>query len=212
MSFLLGIFLKIPAVLLAFTVQGYAKSKVAYKLGDKAQRLQGRMNLNPINHIDPIGMLMIILIGFGWTKPLEINANSFKRYYKDDLKVRLSAPIANFITAMIFAILYGIYIKTMVGVLPETFFYVIETMLYIIISVNVSLGIFILLPLPGLEGFYIFRDLSPKKFFSIADSLIQYQLPILIGVVFLGQYVLQYPVSIIMKLMMNISLFIMGLF
>ncbi|MGL4774149.1 MAG: site-2 protease family protein [Clostridium sp.] len=212
MSFLLGIFLKIPAILLAFTVQGFAKSKVAYKLGDKAQRLQGRMNMNPMNHIEPLGMLMILICGFGWTKPLEINQGAFKKHYKDDLKVRLAAPLSNFILAMIFAAVQGVFEKTMGGVIPTTFFVVINTMLILIVNINVSLGVFSLLPLPGLEGFYIFRDLSPKNFYKFAPKIIQYQLPILLAVILLGRYVLIYPVNLIMIVMQFISSFFFGIF
>lgn len=209
---ILNILLSIPAMLIAFTVQGYAKSKMAYILGDKAQKLQGRMTLNPLNHIDPIGMVMILLFRFGWTKPLEINQSSFKNYYKDDLKVRLAAPIANFIAAFIFSIIYGVVVATLVNIVPDAYYIVIVKMVENIIWINVSLGIFILLPLPGLEGFYIFRDISPKNFYKVADTLYQYQMIILLVIVFFGASFLSVPVEFIVSQLLKISSFVFGLF
>ena len=80
---LLVIILKIPAILIAFTAQGYAKALVADKLGDKTPRFQGRLTLNPSAHIDLIGFLMILIAGFGWTKPLNTNPSAYKRGYKE---------------------------------------------------------------------------------------------------------------------------------
>ena len=81
---LLGVILKIPAILIAFTAQGYAKALVADKLGDKTPRFQGRLTLNPAAHIDLIGFIMILIAGFGWTKPLNTNPSAYKRGYKDN--------------------------------------------------------------------------------------------------------------------------------
>lgn len=209
---ILNILLTIPAMLIAFTVQGYAKAKMAYKLGDKAQKLQGRMTLNPINHIDPVGMIMILLFRFGWTKPVEINQSSFKNYYKDDLKVRLAAPIANFIVALVFAVFYGVFMATIARSIPESYYIVLVKMILNIISINVSLGIFILLPLPGLEGFYIFRDLSPKNFYKVADSLYRYQMVILLVIIVFGGSLLMGPVSFIVDQLLKISAFVFGIF
>lgn len=209
---ILSILLTIPAMLIAFTVQGYAKSKMAYKLGDKAQRLQGRMTLNPINHIEPIGMIMILIFGFGWTKHLEINQSSFKNYYKDDLKVRLAAPISNFIISAIFAVVYGVFVALFHKTMPESYYMVIEMMLYNIIAVNVSLGVFILLPLPGLEGFYIFRDISPKNFFKVADTLYRYQMVILLGIIIFGGSILKVPITFLTNQMLNISQIVFSIF
>mgnify|MGYP000180570928 CR=1 FL=1 len=87
---LLYIILKIPAILIAFTVQGYAKALVADKLGDKTPRFQGRLTLNPAAHIDLIGFIMILLAGFGWTKPLNTNPSAYKRRYKDAISFNCS--------------------------------------------------------------------------------------------------------------------------
>ena len=79
--------LMIPAILLAFTFHEYAHAITADRLGDKTPRFQGRLTLNPIVHIDPMGFLLILLVGFGWAKPVQTNPSAYKNYYKDDLKV-----------------------------------------------------------------------------------------------------------------------------
>ena len=97
--------LMIPAILLAFTFHEYAHAITADRLGDKTPRFQGRLTLNPIAHIDPIGFLLILLVGFGWAKPVQTNPSAYKNYYKDDLKVSIAGPIANLILGFLFAIL-----------------------------------------------------------------------------------------------------------
>ena len=103
---LLNIILTIPAILIAFTAQGYAKALVADRLGDKTPRFQGRLTLNPAAHIDFIGLLMILIAGFGWTKPLNTNPSAYKRGYKDAIKVSIAAPLANLIVGFLGVILY----------------------------------------------------------------------------------------------------------
>ena len=105
------IILTIPAILIGFTFHEYAHAKMADKLGDKTPRFQGKLTLNPFVHIDPLGFLFILIAGIGWAKPVETNPSAFKRYYKDDLKVSLAGPIANFIVAVVAAVLYGIYLR-----------------------------------------------------------------------------------------------------
>ena len=108
---ILGKILMIPAILLAFTFHEYAHAITADRLGDKTPRFQGRLTLNPIAHIDPIGFILILIAGFGWAKPVETNPSAYKNYYKDDLKVSIAGPIANLILGIIFAILTVMFAK-----------------------------------------------------------------------------------------------------
>ena len=172
---LLGYILKIPAILIAFTAQGYAKALVADKLGDKTPRFQGRLTLNPAEHVDLIGFLMILIAGFGWTKPLNTNPSAYKRGYKDAIKVSIAAPIANLLVGFIAMILYVFCYKFLLNILPDTAFYILSRMIGYTASINISLFVFTLLPLPGLAGFDIFRDLWPKTFYKVSDKIYQYQ-------------------------------------
>lgn len=205
---LLSIILSIPAVMIAFTAQGYGKAFVADRLGDKTPRFEGRLTFNPMAHLDPVGFLMILLFRFGWTKPVETNPRAFKRGYKDSIKVSIAPPLANLLVGFLATIVYVLFGKLLRGVLPENIYVVIGGMLFSIISINIGLAIFTLLPLPGLAGFDIFRDLSPKNFYKVADKIYQYQLIILMGVIFIGSRILSVISSYILVLFLRIVTFI----
>ena len=155
---LLYIILKIPAILIAFTAQGYAKALVADKLGDKTPRFQGRLTLNPAAHVDLIGFLMILIAGFGWTKPLNTNPSAYKRGYKDAIKVSIAAPLANLLVGFLGVILYVFTYRFLSNILDDTIYFILSNMLNLIAVINISLFIFNLLPIPGLAGFEVFRD------------------------------------------------------
>ena len=210
---LLEIILKIPAILIAFTVQGYAKALVADKLGDKTPRFQGRLTLNPSAHVDLIGFIMILIAGFGWTKPLNTNPSAYKRGYKDAIKVSVAAPLANLLVGFVGTILYVAIYKFLPNILSDdTIFFILINMVRYIAVINVSLFVFNLLPLPGLAGFDIFRDLWPKKFYKVSDKIYQYQFLILIGIIVIGGTILSIPVSLILNGFMVFARLIFGIF
>lgn len=209
---LLNIIFTIPAILIAFTVQGYAKAKMADKLGDKTPRFQGRLSLNPIDHIDPIGFIMIIICGFGWTKPLDTNPNAYKRGYKDAIKVTLAGPLANLLVGFIGAFIFIFFINILGNIMTESMYMVASNMLNYIVQINISLFIFNLLPLPGLAGFEIVKNLWPKTFYKMADTIYQYQFFILIGVLLIGGKILGIPVAIIYNLFITIAKVVLGIF
>ena len=208
---LLVIILKIPAILIAFTAQGYAKALVADKLGDKTPRFQGRLTLNPSAHIDLIGFLMILIAGFGWTKPLNTNPSAYKRGYKDAIKVSVAAPLANLLVGFLGTILYVFTYKFLSNILPDTIYFILINMIWLIATVNVSLFVFNLLPIPGLAGFEIFRDLWPKTFYKVSDKIYQYQFLILIAIIIIGGTILSIPVNFILNGFMAFARLIFGI-
>ena len=208
---LLVIILKIPAILIAFTAQGYAKALVADKLGDKTPRFQGRLTLNPSAHIDLIGFLMILIAGFGWTKPLNTNPSAYKRGYKDAIKVSVAAPLANLLVGLLGSILYVGTYRFLSNILPDTIYFILINMIWLIATVNVSLFVFNLLPIPGLAGFEIFRDLWPKTFYKVSDKIYQYQFLILIAIIIIGGTILSIPVNFILNGFMAFARLIFGI-
>ncbi|MBU3107619.1 site-2 protease family protein [Clostridium gasigenes] len=209
---LLDIIFTIPAILIAFTVQGYAKAKMADKLGDKTPRFQGRLSLNPIDHIDPMGFLMIIICGFGWTKPLDTNPNAYKRGQKDAIKVTVAGPLANLLVGFVGSFIFIFFIYILGNMMPESMYMVASNMLRSIVLINISLFVFNLLPLPGLAGFEIMKNLWPKTYYKVADTIYQYQMFILIGVLLIGGKILGIPVGIIYKLFITIAKLVVGIF
>ncbi|GAA0764083.1 site-2 protease family protein [Clostridium sartagoforme] len=210
-DYLLNKILAVPAILIAFVAQGYAKAKVADKLGDKTPRFQGRLTLNPAAHIDLMGFIMILLVGFGWTKPLDTNPRAYRRGQKDAIKVTMAAPLANLLVGFIAMFIYGLWAITAYKIVPSSSYNIVGMALQYISIININLFVFNLIPLPGLAGFELFKELSPKNFYKVADILYQYQMFILIGVVLLGRYILAIPSGLIIELFSKIAFGILGL-
>ena len=152
---ILSLLLTLPAVLIAITFHEFAHGIVAYKLGDDTPRIQGRLNLNPLSHLDPIGTIMLVFAGFGWGKPVEINSNNFNRNIKMPVAeaiVAAAGPIMNFILAIVFAIIYAILWKFADSFLATQAGNIILLLIRACIIINLGLGIFNLIPLPPLDG------------------------------------------------------------
>lgn len=201
--------LMIPAILIAFTFHEYAHAIIADRLGDKTPRFQGRLTLNPIAHIDPMGFILILVVGFGWAKPVQTNPSAYKNYYKDDLKVSAAGPIANLIIGFVFAIFLVLFAKfsPITGELGK----IIYAILQITGSLNCVLFFLNLVPVPGFDGFHIVRDLFPKFFYNLSDSITRYQflifmlllLPI-VGGQSVFYYIVQVPGSLLFYFFTNI--------
>ncbi|MBU3110917.1 site-2 protease family protein [Clostridium lacusfryxellense] len=201
----------IPGILLAFTFHEYAHAITADRLGDKTPRFQGRLTLNPIAHIDPIGFILILVMGFGWAKPVQTNPSAYKNYYKDDLKVSVAGPIANLILGFVFSILTVLFFKY--SPTQGSIYSIVVSILQIAGSINCLLFFLNLVPVPGFDGFHIVRDLFPKFFYGLSDTINRYQfiifmvliLPILPGGQSVFYYLVQVPSQGLFSLFMSIA-------
>ncbi len=163
-SDLLGILLTLPGVIIAITFHEFAHAFVAYKLGDDTPKMQGRLNLNPLSHIDPIGIILLIFAHIGWGKPVQINTRNFDRKYSQsggEALVSLAGPMMNFILAIVFTIIYYVILKFGNGLFSVQVSLVILALIQYTIIVNIGLGVFNLIPLPPLDGSKIFRNFMP---------------------------------------------------
>lgn len=212
MNFLLDIILMIPGMLIAFTFHEYAHAFVADRLGDKTPRFQGRLTLNPAAHIDPLGFLAVIVFRFGWAKPVQTNPSAYKDYYKDDLKVSLAGPMMNFLVAIVLSIILGIYVGSVYKFLPRNLSGILYSMLFLAITINVNIGIFNLIPIPGLDGFHVLRDAFPKVFYKYEAKFYQYQMIIMLLLVVGGSRIISIPSSALINLMVRLASTIAGLF
>ncbi len=153
---LLGLLYSIPGVLIAITFHEFAHAIVAYKLGDDTPRMEGRLSLNPLSHIDPIGFIMLLFAGFGWGKPVHVNPRNYNRditIEKADAIVSIAGPAINLILAFIFTLIYfAIYKFAGTIIYTSTIGYIVMQMIMYIITINIGLGIFNLIPLPPLDG------------------------------------------------------------
>lgn len=162
---LIAILFTLPAVIIAIAFHEYAHAWMADKLGDETPRMQGRLTLNPLNHLDPVGSILLLFAGFGWGKPVQINSRNFNRNVsmsKGEALVSLAGPVMNFILAIIFAIIIGVvYMFVPSSFLTTTIGEVIYILLQECVLINIGLGVFNLLPLPPLDGSKIFINLFP---------------------------------------------------
>ncbi len=165
----------LPGLLIAMVIHEYAHAQVAVWLGDFTPRLMGRLTLNPKAHVDPIGMLMLFLVHFGWAKPVMINPRNFKNPKRDDILVSLAGPAANFITAFL-ALLVLLLYSRMGGDMTAGVYLVFQ----MIIEYNIGFGIFNLIPLPPLDGSHVLMQLLPRDMAYKLAGLERYSFLILI--------------------------------
>lgn len=164
---LLSLLLSIPGVLIAITFHEYAHAYSAYKLGDDTAKLQGRLSLNPLKHMDPIGIIMLLFLGFGWGRPVQIDSRNFNRNIslsKAEAIVSIAGPLANFILAILFSIITIIVIKfELLAACSVRVALTILKILKSIIAINIGLGLFNLIPLPPLDGSKVLMHFLPYK-------------------------------------------------
>lgn len=175
---LLGLLLSAPGVLIAITFHEFAHGYAAYKLGDDTAKSQGRLNLNPLSHLDPIGTLMLLVAGFGWGKPVEVNPRNYTRKFsmeKGEAIVSIAGPLMNFLISIIFTLIYcAIYKFAGLTFISSTVGYVILLLISSIISINIGLGVFNLIPLPPLDGSKVIMPFLPykaKSFFANNEQI-----------------------------------------
>lgn len=163
---LVALLLTLPGVIIAITFHEFAHAFAADKLGDDTPRRQGRLNLNPLSHLDPIGFFMLVFVHFGWGKPVEINPTNFNRKRSmsaQEAIVALAGPLMNIVIALVLTIiLFAISTFAPLFAISQVGVLVILT-LQMAISVNIGLGVFNLLPLPPLDGSKILMHFLPYK-------------------------------------------------
>lgn len=163
---LLGLVLSIPGLLVAISFHEFAHAWVADKLGDDTPRRQGRLTLNPLAHIDPYGVVLLLFAGFGWGKPVEISSTNFNRKVSmrtGNAIVSIAGPVMNFILAIIFSVIYGLILAHGGSFLSTTAGFVVQMAILYTIQLNVGLGVFNLIPLPPLDGSKIITAILPQN-------------------------------------------------
>lgn len=149
----------IAALLMAIAVHEFSHALVADYLGDPTPRLQGRLKLNPLVHIDQFGLLFLLFFGFGWGKPVQFDPYNLKHPRKDAALISIAGPISNFIIALGLSILLRLFI-----LLNQSFLYTISSFIIVpFISLNIVLGVFNLLPIHPLDGFKIVGGLLSEE-------------------------------------------------
>lgn len=166
----------IPGLLIAMVMHEYAHALVADYMGDDTPRLMGRLTLNPMAHIDPIGALMLLVARFGWAKPVMINPNNFRSWRKGELCVAFAGPAANLIVAFVALVAQVVFSR--LDLFTGT---ALQLVLSMIVIYNINFAIFNLLPLPPLDGSRILMCFLPSEWNYRLASLERYSFIILIA-------------------------------
>lgn len=165
------------AVIIAMVFHELAHGYVSYKLGDETPKRDGRLTLNPMAHLDLFGTIMLFLFHFGWAKPVQINPYYYKNKKLGTVVVSLAGPFTNFIIAFICILLLRLN-----SLLPI----IIVEFLYSLITINIGLGVFNLIPIPPLDGSKVLAAVLPQDLYMKYMSIEQYGFIILIVILSTG--------------------------
>ena len=193
--------LRLPILFIAISVHEYCHGYAAYKMGDGTAKMQGRLTLNPLAHIDIVGALCMVLFGFGWAKAVPINPNNFRDRKKGLILVSLAGPLSNFFIAFVGAILYGFFALFHFGSFSGVFSQVFYGLMQQLIVLNVCFGVFNLIPIPPLDGSKIVGAFLPYRIYYKVLEYERYAFPVLLILLYtnvLGK-VLSFVVSPILK-------------
>lgn len=198
----------LTVIFLTLPIHEFAHGFAATRLGDPTPRYQGRMTLNPFAHIDWIGAACIMLFGFGWAKPVQINANYFKKPKRDMALTALAGPVSNIIVALIALVIYNLFSLLALNTFTAVLYYV-GFFFYYVAYINVSLAVFNLIPIPPLDGSRLLSALLPYKQYYALMRYERYIFWGLLALLWLG--VLDIPLDFLTNAVMKFSEFIAGL-
>ncbi len=205
-TFLISFLLSLPIVLLSLSLHETAHGYAASKLGDPTAKSLGRLTLNPAKHIDPIGFLCMALFGFGWAKPVPVNTRYFKKPKRDMALTAAAGPLSNILLAFVFAILLRIEMQfgphLVNSQLTANVYMWLNTFLYLGVSLNITLAVFNLIPVPPFDGSRIFLTLLPSDLYFKIMRYERYLYFALLALLFFG--VLDGPINFVTDLFMDL--------
>lgn len=158
------------AILTALILHEWAHGYVAYRCGDPTAKMMGRLSLNPAHHLDPIGTVCMVLFGIGWARPVPVNPRNFRNYRWDDLKVSIAGIVMNL---TLFLLSTALLVAMENHVRYSEVMQYVYNFVYLLSSINLSLAIFNLLPIPPLDGYHLFNDLLLKGRMQLTQQQFQ---------------------------------------
>jgi len=175
-----SLILSAPAILFGLTIHEFSHGYVAWRLGDPTAKMMGRLTLNPLKHLDPVGTIALFLFRFGWAKPVPIDPRNFQHPTRDMAVSSLAGPAANLLTAGIAGIVLRVLDLFHIGGF-------LSALVGYFVLFNLILCFFNLIPIPPLDGSRLVYHLLPPDLAAGYARLERYGFLILIGIIFLGQ-------------------------
>lgn len=165
---LIEILITLPVILISLSVHELCHGFAAYKLGDPTAKSMGRLSLNPLHHIDPIGFITLLFFRVGWAKPVVIDSRFFKNPKRDVAICSLAGPLSNFLLAFLFSFVYVFLVRIglslgLMSTASITYFEVLCMMAMYMVTINLGLGVFNLIPIPPLDGSKILYAFLPSR-------------------------------------------------
>ena len=206
-----GILIRLPAVFLAMSFHEFAHAWTANRLGDPTPRRSGRLTLDPLVHVDWVGLLLFAFFGYGWARPVTINPSNFRNKKWGDILVSLAGPLANFLLAVLAAVVYAVlmdfyaslrYMNVILGIVDN------------IIYLNVLFFLLNLIPIPPFDGYHVLKDLLFRKNVRIFVKYEQYSVFVLFVFVLFGifDFALRKPSSLVYQRLVSSGLALISLF
>jgi len=180
------IIMLIPPILLALTFHEFMHGWAAYKMGDPTAKMAGRLTMNPIAHLDPIGTLMLFLVHFGWAKPVPVDPRYFRNPKRDLLIVSAAGPLANMVLALASGLLVRLFRNGHLNFIPLNVLQPVYTMVILSLQINLALAIFNLVPIPPLDGSKILMGIVPQRYESRIEWLEHYGGYFLMAIIVIG--------------------------
>ncbi|MFN3531000.1 MAG: site-2 protease family protein [Candidatus Brocadia sp.] len=178
--------ISIPTILYALTIHEYFHGWTANKFGDPTARLQGRLTLNPLAHIDILGALCFVFAHFGWGKPVPVNPYNFKNPRRNNMIVSFAGPASNFVSAFLFGVIFQLLRNA--PFIPMNLSVILYNILISGIVINLSLAFFNMIPLFPLDGSHILKGLLPYSMAQKYKEIERYSPFILLGLIIMGNY------------------------
>ncbi len=188
----------LPGLIMALALHEYAHARVAVAMGDFTPRMMGRLTVNPLAHIDPIGLVMLLVARFGWAKPVIINPHNFRDRKKGEILVALAGPAMNFLLAFL-ALGVMIFLTHTMRIEMS---YGLRAVLWLIVVYNINFGIFNLIPLPPLDGSRILMAVLPYEMQYRFAALERYSM--IIFIIFIATPILGYILVPIAQLLLGL--------
>ena len=180
------ILILIPVILVSLTVHELAHAWVSLLLGDDTAKRAGRVTLNPLRHVDPVGFLLLLLVGFGWAKPVTFDRTKLGRPVRDEILVAFAGPLSNLVLALLGAVALRVVVTSNTLAMSGAH----ETLINVGVTfcvINIALAVFNSLPIPPLDGSHLYTSVLTERNAALAATVTKYGVGLLLILIVLGR-------------------------